>query len=45
MKSTIKRKEKAVNLKAYILPLNTSPTNPKEKIKFKAPQTERRLSN
>ena len=28
-----------------ILPVNTSPTNPKEKIKSKAPQTESRLSN
>ena len=28
-----------------ILPVNTSPANPKEKMKSKAPQTERRLSN
>ena len=35
MKNTIKRKEKAVNLKA----------TPKEKKKSKAPQTDKRLSN
>ena len=39
-------KEKGEDSKSEaILPVNTSPTNPKEKIKSKAPQTERRLSN
>ena len=28
-----------------MLPVNTSHTNPEEKMKFKAPQTERSLSN
>ena len=28
-----------------ILPVNTSPANPRENMKSKAPQTERRLSN
>ena len=40
MKSTTKTKGKPV-----ILPVNTSPVNPKEKMKSKAPQTERKLSN
>ena len=39
-------KEKGKGSKSEgILPVNTSPTNPKEKIKSKAPQTERSLSN
>ena len=39
-------KEKGKGSKSeYILHVNTSPTNPQEKIKFKAPQTERSLSN
>ena len=39
-------KEKGEDSKSEdILPENTSPANPKEKMKSKAPQTERRLSN
>ena len=39
-------KEKGESSKSEgILPENTSPANPKEKMKSKAPQTERRLSN
>ena len=39
-------KEKGEGSKSEgILPINTSPTKLKEKIKSKAPQTERRLSN
>ena len=40
------KKEKGKGSKSEdIFPVNTSPTNPKEKIKSKAPQTERSLSN
>ena len=39
-------KEKGKGSKSEdILPVNTNPTNPKEKIKSKAPQTVRSLSN
>ena len=39
-------KEKGEGSKSEgILPKNASPANPKQKIKSKAPQTERRLSN
>ena len=39
-------KEKGVGNKSEgIFPVNTSPANPKQKMKSRAPQTERRLSN
>ena len=52
LKKTIRKeienynKEKGEDSKSEgILPENTSPANPKEKMKSKAPQTERTLSN